>query len=40
MSRADVLRGQLAEATEQPVEPSARVGFLEETPATMAQVRC
>ena len=36
MSRADVLGGQLAEATERPVEPSARAGFLEETPATMA----
>jgi hypothetical protein len=31
MSRADVLGGQLAEATERPVEPSARTGFLEET---------
>jgi hypothetical protein len=40
MSRADVLRGQLAEATEWPVEPSARVGFMEETPATMAQTWC
>jgi hypothetical protein len=40
MSRADVLGGQLAEAMEQPVEPSARAGFLEETPATMAQARC
>jgi hypothetical protein len=40
MSQADVLGGQLAEATERPVEPSARAGFLEETPATMAQVRC
>jgi hypothetical protein len=40
MSRADVLEGQLAEATERPVEPSARAGFLEETPATMAQARC
>ena len=35
MSRADVLGGQLAEATERPVELSARAGFLEETPATM-----
>jgi hypothetical protein len=40
MSRADVLGGQLAEATEWLVEPSARAGFLEETPATMAQARC
>jgi hypothetical protein len=40
MSRADVLEGQLAEATERPVEPSARAEFLEETPATMAQERC
>jgi hypothetical protein len=40
MSRADVLGGQLAEATERPVEPSARAGFLEETPTTMAQARC
>jgi hypothetical protein len=40
MSRADVLGGQLAEATERPVEPSARAGFLEETPATMAQTWC
>jgi hypothetical protein len=31
MSRADVLGGQLAEATERPVKPSARAGFLEET---------
>jgi hypothetical protein len=40
MSRADVLGGQLAEAMERPVEPSARVGFLEETLAAMAQARC
>jgi hypothetical protein len=40
MSRADVLGGQLAEAMERAVEPSARAGFLEETPATMAQARC
>jgi hypothetical protein len=37
MSRADVLGGQLAEATERLVEPSAWAGFPEETPATMAQ---
>jgi hypothetical protein len=36
MSRANVLGGQLAEATEQPVEPSARAGFPEETPAVVA----
>jgi hypothetical protein len=29
VSRADVLGGQLAEATERPAEPSARAGFLE-----------
>ena len=39
MSRADVLGGQLAEATERPVKPSARAGFLEETLAAMAQAR-
>jgi hypothetical protein len=37
MSRADVLGGQLAEATERPVELYARAGFLEETPTTMAR---
>jgi hypothetical protein len=40
MSRADVLGGQLTEATERPVKMSARAGFLEETPAAMAQARC
>jgi hypothetical protein len=40
MSRADVLGGQLAEATERPVKLSAQAGFLEETPGTMAQERC
>jgi hypothetical protein len=40
MSRADVLEGQLAEATERPAEPSARAGFLEETSATMALAGC
>jgi hypothetical protein len=35
-----ILGGQLAEATERPVKPSARVGFLEETLAAMAQARC
>jgi hypothetical protein len=36
MSRADVLGGQLAEATEQLVKSSARAGFLEETLVAMA----
>jgi hypothetical protein len=40
VSRADVLGGQLAEATERPVEVSARAGTLEETLAAMAQARC
>jgi hypothetical protein len=40
MNRADVLGGQLAEATERPVKPSAWAGFLEETLAAMAQARC
>jgi hypothetical protein len=40
MSQADVLGGQLAEATERSVELSARVRFLQETLATMAQARC
>jgi hypothetical protein len=40
MSRADVLGGQLAEATERPVEPSARAEFLEEALAVMAQAWC
>jgi hypothetical protein len=40
VSRADVLGGQLAEATEQPDEPSAWAGFLGETLAAMAQARC
>jgi hypothetical protein len=40
VSRADVLGGQLAEATEQPAESSARAGILEETLAAMAQARC
>jgi hypothetical protein len=40
MSRADVLGGQLAEATERPINPSARARFLEETLAAMAQARC
>jgi hypothetical protein len=36
MSRAEVLGGQLAEATERPTEVSARAGAL----AAMAQARC
>jgi hypothetical protein len=36
MSRADVHRGQLAEATERLIKPSAWAGFLEETLAVMA----
>jgi hypothetical protein len=40
MSRADVPGGQLAEATERPVKPSARAGFLKETPTAMARARC
>ena len=40
VSRAEVLGGQLAEATERPVQPSARAGFLEETLATIVQARC
>jgi hypothetical protein len=40
VSRADVLGGQLAEATERQAEPSARAGILEETLAAMAQARC
>jgi hypothetical protein len=40
MSRADVLGGQLAEATERSVEPSAWAEFLEEALAAMAQALC
>jgi hypothetical protein len=40
MSRADVLGGQLVEATERSVKPYARAKFLEETLAAMAQARC
>jgi hypothetical protein len=40
VSRAEVLGGQLAVATERPTEVSARVGTLEETLAAMAQARC
>jgi hypothetical protein len=35
-----VAGGRLAEATERPVRPSARAGFLEEALAAMAQERC
>jgi hypothetical protein len=40
MSRAGVLGGQLAEATERPDKPSAWAEFLEETLAAMAQAQC
>jgi hypothetical protein len=40
MSRAGVLGGQLAEATERPVQPSTRARFLEEILAAMAQAQC
>ena len=40
MSRADVLGGQLAEATERLIKPSAWARFLEETLAAMARARC
>jgi hypothetical protein len=40
VSRADVLGGQLAEATERPVEVFARARTLEETLAAMAQAWC
>jgi hypothetical protein len=40
VSWADVLGGQLVEATERPVEVSARAGTLAKTLATMAQERC
>jgi hypothetical protein len=40
MSRAGVLRGQLAEASGRPAEPSARAGFLEETLAAMTRAQC
>jgi hypothetical protein len=39
MSRAGVLGGQLAEATERPVQPSTWVGFLEETLEAMVQAQ-
>jgi hypothetical protein len=37
MSRADVLEGQLAEASWRPAELPARAGFLEETLAAIAR---
>jgi uncharacterized coiled-coil DUF342 family protein len=40
VSWAEVLGGQLAEATERPAEVSARAGALAETRAAMAQARC
>jgi hypothetical protein len=40
MSRANVLGGQLAEASGRAAEPSARAGFLEETLAAMARAWC
>jgi hypothetical protein len=40
MSRADVLGGQLAEASGWPAEPSARAEFLEKTLAVMARALC
>jgi hypothetical protein len=40
MSRAGVLGGRLAEATERLIGPSAWAGFLEEALAAMAQVWC
>jgi hypothetical protein len=40
MSRAQVLGGQLAEATERPAEVSARAGTLAESLVVRAQARC
>jgi hypothetical protein len=40
MSRAEVLGGQLAEATERPTKVSAWAGTLAETLAVRAQARC
>jgi hypothetical protein len=39
-SRADVLGGQLAEASGWPAELSAWAGFLEKTLTTLARSRC
>jgi hypothetical protein len=40
LSRAEVLGGQLAEATKRPAEASARAGTLVESLAVRAQARC
>jgi hypothetical protein len=40
LSRAEVLGGQLAEATKRPAEASARVGTLAESLAVRVQARC
>jgi hypothetical protein len=40
VSRAEVLGGQLAEATERPAEASARAGTLAENLVVRAQARC
>jgi hypothetical protein len=40
MSRAGVLGGQLVEATERLIKPSARAGFLKEALAAMTQAWC
>jgi hypothetical protein len=40
MSRAGVLGGWLAEATERPVQSSTRARFLEEILVAMAQAQC
>jgi hypothetical protein len=40
MSRVGVLGGQLAEATERPIQPSTQARFLEEILAVMAQAQC
>jgi hypothetical protein len=40
MSQADVLGGQLAEASGWPAESPARAGFLEKTLAAMARACC
>jgi hypothetical protein len=40
LSRAEVLGGQLAEASEQPAEASARAGTLAKSLAVRAQARC
>jgi hypothetical protein len=40
MSWADVLGGQLAEASVRSTEPSTRAGFLEKTLTVMARAWC